>query len=103
MTPASRRAVSSRAATRVTAVSAAIRDRHVCLRGGLCVPVEPLQLLLNLEARGFQLGLKDEDQIWVRPFSQLVDDDTASLRRWRHHLRALIAYQPLTPEELMTV
>jgi hypothetical protein len=79
-------------------MSAASSDRHVCLRGGLCVPLEPLHLLLNLEARGFQLGRKDDDQIWVRPFSQLTDDDTAGLRRWRHHLRALVAYQPVPPE-----
>src|SRR5262245_10056029 len=45
-------------------MSARYSDRYVYLRGGLCVPVEPLQLLLNLEARGFQLGPKDNDQIW---------------------------------------
>ena len=56
-------------------MSARCSDRYVCLRGGLCVPVEPLQLLLNLEARGFQLWPKDDDQIGVRPVSRLTDDE----------------------------
>jgi hypothetical protein len=84
-------------------MSAVSSDRHVFLRGGLCVPLEPLQLLLNLEGRGFQLGPKDDAHIWVRPFSRLTEDDAAGLRRWRHHLRALMAYQPLPPKGPMTV
>lgn len=69
-------------------------DRFVVLRGGLALPLEPVTLVLDLEARGFHLGRGDDDRIVVRPFSRLTDSDRAALRRWRHHVLALIAYVP---------
>jgi hypothetical protein len=75
-------------------MKASSNDRHVCLRGGLCVSVGPLALLLDLERRGFPLTPQGDDQISVRPFSQLTDEDKSGLRRWRRHIRALMAYQP---------
>jgi hypothetical protein len=78
-------------------MSASCSDGYLCLRGGLWVPIAPVVLLLDLERRGFQVELKDDDQVSVRPFSKLTDDDKASLRRWRRHVRALLAYQPPPP------
>ena len=70
-------------------------DRFISLRGGLVVPVEPLLLALDLEARGFLMKPDGEDLI-VSPFSQLTAEDCRQLRRWKHHVIALIAYR--TPE-----
>lgn len=70
-------------------------ERYVCLKGGLVVPVEPVLLLLDLEARGFKLS-RDGDDILVRPFSKLGDDDKRNLKLWKPHVLALIDY--IAPE-----
>jgi hypothetical protein len=72
-------------------------DRYVSLRGGLTIPLEPLLLALDLEARGFRL-MPDGDSIVVAPFSQLTEDDQRQLRRWKLHVLALLEYR--APEVL---
>lgn len=72
-------------------------ERYVSLRGGLTVPLEPLLLVLDLEARGFRL-VPDGDWIIVAPFSQLTDDEQQLLRRWKFHVLALLDYR--APEVL---
>lgn len=67
-------------------------DRYVTLRGGLTVPVEPLQLLWRLEDEGFRISVDNEDRIVVRPGSRLTPADEDAIRRWRRHLCALIEY-----------
>ena len=66
-------------------------ERYVLLRGGLALPVEPVFLLLELEARDFQLS-RDGDDILVRPFSKLTDDDKRYLKLWKRHILALLDY-----------
>jgi hypothetical protein len=66
-------------------------DRFIELRNGPVVPVEPLLLVLDLEARGFALTSAD-DQIIVSPGSQLTADDCRQLKRWKSHVLALLAY-----------
>lgn len=68
-------------------------DRFVVLRGGLMVPLEPMLLLLDLEARGFRIA-RDGSTIKVGPASQLTDDDRDALKRWKPHVLALVDYQP---------
>jgi hypothetical protein len=71
--------------------------RYVQLKGGLVLPLEPVLLVNELEARGFTLS-RDEDLIWIRPFSKLTDDDKAQLKLWKPHVLALLDYQAPTPE-----
>lgn len=64
----------------------------VVLRGGLALPIEPVRLLLDLEAAGFQLS-RDGDDILVRPFSRLQADDVRALKLWKAHVLALLDYE----------
>jgi hypothetical protein len=66
--------------------------RYVVLRGGLALPVEPVVLLLGLEARGFSVR-RDGDALVVQPYHQLTRDDCAAIRRWKAHLLALVDYE----------
>ena len=68
-------------------------DRFVILRGGLTVPIDPLLLLLDLEARGFTVA-RDGDDLSVRPRAQLTDQDRARLRQWKPDVLALLDYEP---------
>jgi hypothetical protein len=67
--------------------------RYVTLAGGLTVPVEPLQLLLGLEARGVQVS-QEGDQLVVDPGNHLTEDECVAIRRWKVHLLALVCYLP---------
>jgi hypothetical protein len=62
------------------------------LRHGPVVPVAPLQLLLNLEARGFTFT-RDGEVLEVQPYDRLTREDVAGIRRWKAHLIALIEYE----------
>lgn len=64
-------------------------DNYIILRGGLALPLRPLVLLLDLEARGFSIH-RDGDDVVIRPAHQLTDEEHEALRRWKHHLLALI-------------
>lgn len=70
-------------------------DGYICLRGGLCLPVDVILLHLGLEARGFSLT-PDGDALIVRPFSQLTEEDKRRIRKWKLHLLALLAYEAPT-------
>ena len=62
---------------------------------GLVVPVDALTLLLSLEERGLMLMIDpDTDALIAFPAKLLTSDDCTAIRRWRCHLRALMAYQP---------
>ena len=71
--------------------------RYVQLGGGLVVRLEPLLLVLELEGRGFRLS-REGDDIWVRPFSKLTDEDKRELKLWKRHVLALLDYQAPAPE-----
>jgi hypothetical protein len=67
-------------------------ERYVMLHGGLCIPVEPVLLLLDLEARGFSVT-QDGDLLVVCPGKRLTDADCTAVQRWKQHLLALINYE----------
>jgi hypothetical protein len=68
-------------------------ERYVLLHGGLAVPLEPMLLLLDLEARDLQVSRAGDDLL-VRPPGQLTDADRVALRRWKAHVLALVDYAP---------
>lgn len=68
-------------------------SEYVTLRGGPAVPLPPVLLLLDLEARGFTL-VRDGDALIVQPAKQLAPADRDAIRQWKAHLLALIEYQP---------
>ena len=63
----------------------------VVLRGGLSIPLAAMQLLWNLEDRGFTL-CSEADRLVVAPRSQLTPDDDALIRQHRDALLALVRY-----------
>jgi hypothetical protein len=65
----------------------------VMLKGGLTVPAQALDVVLDLEARGVRLEA-DGDFILVRPKDKLTDADRAAVTRWRTHILALLTYEP---------
>ena len=67
--------------------------RYVTLAGGLSVPVEPLLLLLDLEARGLLVS-QEGDWLVVCPGNRLSQDDCVAIKRWKADLLALAGYQP---------
>jgi hypothetical protein len=67
-------------------------ERYVCLKNGPVVPVAPILLLLELEAKGLRLS-RDGDDILVSPASKLSDDDRKQLKLWKAHALALLDYQ----------
>ena len=74
-------------------MSAGSEQRYVALSGGLIVPVEPVLLLLDMEAKGFQLS-RDGDDILIHPASKLCEDDRRQLKLWKRHALALLDYIP---------
>jgi len=64
----------------------------VTLRGGLVLPVPALALALDLERRGFQMGLDADQQFQIVPAGALTELDQAAIQRWRRHLGAIVAY-----------
>jgi hypothetical protein len=69
----------------------ASESRYVTLRGGLALPLAPLLLALDLEARGFRLEA-DGDVIIITPYSRLTDEDRRQLTLWKPHVLALLGY-----------
>lgn len=65
----------------------------VTLRGGLCVPLTALQLLWQLEDRGFRVRLDDRDgALVVSPGANLTPDDREAIRTHKPELLRLVAY-----------
>jgi hypothetical protein len=74
------------------ALLALLTTEFVYLRGGLTVPRPALELALDLERRGFTLTLDECRQFTITATAALTDEDRSSLRRWRSHLGAIVAY-----------
>jgi hypothetical protein len=66
-------------------------SRLVTLRGGVTVPVFALDLLLDLERRGFDLQV-DADKVVIYPGSKLTATDRQAIAANRDHLQVLIKY-----------
>ncbi len=65
---------------------------YVPLKGGLCVPLAPMLLVWQLEARGVHLH-RDGDDIYVTPWSGVTEQDREELKRWKAHILALLDYE----------
>jgi len=70
-------------------MSTVSESRYITLPGGPTLPLEPVLLVLALEAQGLDLS-RDGDSIVVRPSGRLTDGDRAALTRWKSHVLALI-------------
>lgn len=70
-------------------------DRFVTMASGLVLPIEPLLLALDLEARGLTLG-RDGDALTCGPRDRLTDADRQAIKRWRFHLLAIVAVEVMT-------
>lgn len=66
-------------------------EAAVVLRGGLVASVAALQILWDLEARGFALALVG-DGLRVLPVAALTPRDAAAIRGRRDELVALVRY-----------
>ena len=64
----------------------------VALKGGLVLPLPAMLLALDLERRGFGMSLDAGGQFQIEPAATLTEADVAGIRRWRHHLGAIISY-----------
>ena len=69
-------------------------ERLVTLKNGPTVRVEPVELLLDLEARGFKVYTDNGHDVLVSPASKLQPDDAENLKLWRTHVLALLSYTP---------
>jgi hypothetical protein len=70
-------------------------QRYVTLKGGPTLPVEPVLLALDLEARGFRM-VPDNGDILITPFSKLTPEDCRQIRRWRQHVLTILNYEAPT-------
>ncbi len=68
----------------------------VTLTGGLCVPLPSLQLLWNLEDRGFHISIDAEEYLVVAPRTQLTPADDQVIRRYRTELIMLVRFVEAT-------
>ena len=66
-------------------------DRFVVLSSGLAVALEPVLLLLDLEARGLRVS-RSGDEMVVSPRGRLSDAERDALIRWRASVLALVDY-----------
>lgn len=64
---------------------------HVLLHGGYSIPLPALQLLWELEGRGFTLYV-DAGSLVVTPRSQLSASDDEAIRRHRDALIVVVLY-----------
>ena len=71
-----------------------LRPEFVYLKGGLTAPRPALELAWRLEDQGFRMDLDAYQHVVVEPHDRLTDQDRASIARWRHHLGAIVGYQP---------
>jgi hypothetical protein len=72
---------------------ASAASEFVLLKGGLTVPVAPLLLLLDLEARGLRVK-RDGDDLTVYPGDLLTEQDCQLIRCWKRHILTLLSYSP---------
>jgi hypothetical protein len=70
----------------------------VTLKGGLVVPLEALELAWSLEGRGAVFAVEGDQLVVDAPSTTLTPTDRAGLRRWKHHLIAIVSYRPRDAE-----
>lgn len=65
----------------------------ITLKNGPTLPVEALELALDLERRGIPLATDANHQFVVPTDPALSEADHAAIARWRHHLAAAVEYR----------
>lgn len=58
------------------------------------LPVEAIELALDLERRGFHQGIGRDGQYEVMPGARLTPEDRAAIARWRAHMGTIVGYVP---------
>ena len=58
------------------------------------LPVEAIELAIDLEARGFRQFLDGQGEYHVEGLERLSTDYRSRIARWRQHLAAIAAYKP---------
>ena len=71
---------------------APIRGVFVTLKNGPTLPVEVIEMALDLERRGFRQSVDRDGRYQVEPATELTEADRAALVRWRLHLGAIVSY-----------
>ena len=56
------------------------------------LPIEAIELAIDLEQRGFEMWLDQWEQVVIAPAQELSDRDRAAIARWRLHLGAIVGY-----------
>jgi hypothetical protein len=64
----------------------------VTLRHGPTLPIEAIELAIDLERRGFKMSLDACLEFQIEPAAPLTEADLAAIGRWRLHLGAIIGY-----------
>ena len=67
-------------------------SEYVTLRDGPCVPLAPMLLVLQLEERGVHMQ-RDGEDVYVKPWSRVTEQERAELKRWKAHILALLDYE----------
>ena len=70
-------------------------DRYVTLAGGLVLPLEAIQLALELERAEFRIT-REGSTLLVEPHDRLTLAHCRRIRRWKWHLLAML--DSVTPE-----
>jgi len=65
----------------------------ITLKNGPTLPVEAIELTLDLERRGIPLATDSDHQFIVPNHPRLSEADRAAISRWRHHLGAAVEYR----------
>jgi hypothetical protein len=58
------------------------------------LPLAPILLALDLEARGFRMRREADDVLDVQPYQRLTSADCAAIRLWKWHLLSIVDYTP---------
>ncbi len=58
------------------------------------LPVEAVELAVDLEARGFRQSMNTAGEYHVEPAERLTDEDRVAIARWRRHLAVVTTYKP---------
>jgi len=64
----------------------------VTLKHGPTLPIEAIELAINLEERGFRMRVDQHEQFQIEPAAALTETDRAGIRRWRLHLSTILSY-----------
>jgi len=70
-----------------------VSDRLVYLQHGLVVPLAAVEAALAIERAGHRLHIDGPDLV-IEPAGKVDPHDLDQLRRWKPHVRMLLAHTP---------